>query len=74
MNEKQLIAKLEEMITDRERFSDMLKDFEVCLGPGVSDLEYSQMSLSALVKISQLHTIDLKYVVDKIKEHFGVEE
>ncbi len=68
MNKKQLIAKLEEMVEDRERFDDMLKDFSVvCLGD-IHNSEYAQMSLNALIRISQLHTIDLKYVLGKMKE------
>ena len=66
MNKKQLIAKLEEMIEDRERFDNMMKDFSVVCLEDVS--EYSQMSFNALVKISQAHTIDLKYVLSKMKE------
>ncbi len=66
MNKKQLIAKLEEMVEDRERFNDMMKDFPVVHLDNVS--EYSQMSFNALVKISQAHTIDLKYVLGKMKE------
>ena len=62
----ELIAKLEQMIEDRGRFSEMLENFSSCLGVG--DLEYSQMSLSALVKISQAHTQDLQYVLGKMKE------
>ena len=62
---KKLIAKLEQMIEDRERFNDMLRDFSACLGVG--DLEYSQMSLDALVKISQAHSQDLQYVLGKMK-------
>ena len=65
---KELIAKMEQMIEDRDRFSQMLQDFSVCLGPGVGDLEYSQISLDALVKISQAHTQDLQYVLGKMKE------
>ena len=65
---KELIAKMEQMIQDRDRFSQMLQDFSACLGPGVSDLKYSQISLDALVKISQAHTQDLQYVLGKMKE------
>mgnify|MGYP003348328093 CR=1 FL=1 len=66
MMNKELIAKMEQMIQDRERFIEMLENFSSCLGVG--DLEYSQMSLSALVKISQAHTQDLQYVLGKMKE------
>ena len=54
------------LFRSRERFIEMLENFSSCLGVG--DLEYSQMSLSALVKISQAHTQDLQYVLGKMKE------
>jgi len=66
MNKKQLIAKLEQMVEDREHFDDMMKDFSVTQLEDVS--EYSQMSFNALIRISQAHTIDLKYVLGKMKE------
>lgn len=65
MNKKQLIAKLEQMVEDREHFDDMMKDFSVTQLDDVS--EYSQMSFNALTRLSQAHTIDLKYVLGKIK-------
>jgi len=65
MNKKQLIAKLEEMVEDRGHFDDMLKDFSVTQLDDVS--EYTQMSFNALIRISQAHTIDLKYVLGKMK-------
>jgi hypothetical protein len=66
MNKKQLIAKLEQMVEDRGHFDDMLKDFSVTQLDDVS--EYTQMSFNALMRISQAHTIDLKYVLGKMKE------
>lgn len=66
MNKKQLIAKLEQMVEDREHFDNMMKDFPVVHLEDVS--EYSQMSFNALVKISQAYTVDLKYVLGKMKE------
>ena len=65
MNKKQLIAKLEQMVEDREHFDNMLKDFSVTQLDDVS--EYTQMSFNALIKISQAHTNDLKYVLDKVE-------
>lgn len=66
MNKKQLIAKLEQIVEDREQFDDMIKDFSV---NHIEDFsEYSQISFNAMVKLSQLHTLDLKYVLGKMKE------
>jgi hypothetical protein len=57
MTKKQLIAKLEEMIQDREWFDTALKESQSTTG--ITD---------ALVKLSECHTIDLKYVLKKVKE------
>jgi hypothetical protein len=58
MTKKQLIAKLEEMIQDREWFDTELKVSQSNLY-GITD---------ALVKLSECHTLDLKYVLKKVKE------
>jgi hypothetical protein len=57
MTKKQLISKLEEMVKDCEEFDSLLKDARSTTG--ITDV---------MIKISEALTVDLKCVLNKVKE------